>query len=204
MHITWLGKTTIKIQTKNVDEDIVTLVDAYRPETGEFPRSIGANIALFSRGEKDAVTLTNDPFIIETLGEFDTKGLLITSVAGPNGTTIFKLSVEGINIVHLGILNQKLDDTMIEAIGRIDILILPVGGGTQYLSPSDAAQTVTTLEPRIVIPVGFSCDTDPQAQSIESFIKELGIKPETTDKKFSIKAKDLPAEETKLVVLEKV
>ena len=40
-------------------------------------------------------------------------------------------------------------------------------------------------------------------KDIEAFIKELGIKPEPTDKKLSIKAKDLPSEETKVFVLEK-
>lgn len=203
MHITWLGQTTIKIQTKNVDEDIITVIDAYRPKQGDFPRSIGANLALFSRGGEGAATLTGDPFTIETLGEFDTKGILITSVAGPEGTTIFKMSAEGMNVVHLGLLHQKLTDEMAEAIGRVDVLIVPVGGGDQYLSPTDAAQTVTALEPRIVIPVGYACDTDPKALSIESFIKEMGIKPEATDKKLILKAKDLPAEETKLYVLEK-
>lgn len=203
MHITWLGQTALKIQTKNVDEDIITLIDAYRPKQGEFPRNLAANLALFSKGGEGAVTLTGDPFTIETLGEFDTKGVLITTVAGPEGTIIFKLSVEGINLIHLGVLHQKLSDEMTEAIGRVDILIIPVGGGDRYLSPTDAAQTVTTLEPRIVIPVGYTCDTDPKALGIESFIKEMGIKPEATDKKLIIKAKDLPADETKLYVLEK-
>lgn len=203
MHITWLGQTAIKIQTKNVDEEIITLIDGYRPKQGEFPRSISAHLALFSHGGDGATTLSGDPFTIETLGEFDTKGILITTVAGPDGITIFKLSVEGINVIHLGMLRQKLTDEMIEMIGRVDVLILPVGGGENYLSPADAAQTVTTLEPRIAIPVGHACDTDPKVLGIESFIKELGIKPEATDKKLIIKAKDLPSEETKLYVLEK-
>lgn len=202
MHITWLGQTAIKIQTKNIDEEIVTVMDAYRPKQGDFPRSIGANLALFSKGGDGAATLTGDPFTIETLGEFDTKGILITSVAGPEGTTLFKLSAEGMNVVHLGVLHQKLTDEMAEAIGRVDVLIVPVGGD-RYLSPADAAQTVTALEPRIVIPVAHTCDTDPKAGSVEAFIKELGVKPEATDKKLILKAKDLPAEETKLYVLEK-
>ncbi len=204
MHISWLGQTAIKIQTKHVDQDIVTLIDAYRPKQGDFPRSLNAHVALFSRGSDGSITLTGEPLIINTLGEFDTKGLLITGIAGPEGTTIFKLSVEGIHLVHLGKIKEKISDEMIEAIGRVDILIVPVGGNATYLSPVDASATVTSLEPRIIIPVAHQTDTDPQAHSIESFIKEIGLKPEATDKKLTIKAKDLPADETKLFLLEKV
>lgn len=203
MHITWLGKTTVKIQTKHIDEDIVTILDPYRPKEGEFPRSLAAQLALFSQGENGAVTLSGDPFIINTLGEFDTKGILVTSAAAPGGTIIYKLSVEGMNIVHLGKLREKLTDDIAEAIGHVDALIIPVGGGPDYLSPTDAAQLVTLLEPRVVIPVGFQCDTDPRALTLETFIKELGIKPEESDKKLILKAKDLPQEETRLYHLEK-
>ena len=44
---------------------------------------------------------------------------------------------------------------------------------------------------------------DPKAKPVSDFIKELGLKPEVTDKKIIIKAKDLPQEETKLYILEK-
>ncbi len=204
MHITWLGQTAIKIQTKHIDEDITTLIDPYRPKNGEFPRSLSAHIALFSKGSDGATTLTSDPFCIDTLGEFDTKGLFINGLAGPDGITMFKISVEGITLVHTGALRQKLSDEAIGSLGKIDVLLIPVGGNDLYLSPADAAHLVTALEPRIIIPIGHACDSDQTVQTIESFIKELGIKPEITDKKVIIKAKDLPADETKLYILEKV
>ena len=84
-----------------------------------------------------------------------------------------------------------------------DILFIPVGGGENYLNAKEAAALATALEPRIIIPMAYSCDTDPDAGTITSFIKELGIKPEATEKKVIIKKKDLPQEETKLIVLEK-
>jgi hypothetical protein len=51
--------------------------------------------------------------------------------------------------------------------------------------------------------VAYHCDTDPDAAPVTAFIKELGLKPEATEKKVIIKKKDLPQEETKLIVLEK-
>ena len=84
-----------------------------------------------------------------------------------------------------------------------DVLFIPVGGGTNYLSAKDAAAMATALEPRVIIPMAYNCDTDPDAAPVTAFVKELGLKPEASEKKVIIKKKDLPQEETKLIVLEK-
>ena len=202
MHIQWLGQTCVKLQTKNLDEDVVVLLDGYRPEKGDFPRSFTPQVALYSRGQADAATLSQNPFVLDTLGECETKGVMIYAVPGSDGNIIYKLNAEGMNILHLGRQKTKLENDTVEKIGTVDILLLPVGDG-EYMSPENAAALVTTLEPRIVIPIGHQCDTDSKAKPVSEFIKELGLKPEATDKKFIIKAKDLPQEETKLYVLEK-
>ena len=202
MHIQWLGQTCVKLQTKNLDEDVVVLLDGYRPEKGDFPRSFTPQVALYSRGQTDAATLSQNPFVLDTLGECETKGVMIYAIPGSDGNIIYKLNAEGMNILHLGRQKTKLENDTVEKIGTVDILLLPVGDG-EYMSPENAAALVTTLEPRIVIPIGHQCDTDSKAKPVSEFIKELGLKPEATDKKFIIKAKDLPQEETKLYVLEK-
>ena len=43
----------------------------------------------------------------------------------------------------------------------------------------------------------------PAFLTMEDFMKELGLKPDTIEKKVIIKKKDLPQEEMKLIVLEK-
>ena len=203
MHLQWLGQTCVKLQTKNLDEDVTILIDPYRPAKGEFPRSFSPQIALFSHGTTDAVTLSQDPFVLSTLGECETKNVMIYALPSPTGQVIFKLNAEGLNIVHLGALTAKIDNGELAKIGSVDILFIPVGGGKNYLSPEDAAAMVTTLEPRIVVPMAYQCDTDPGAEPITQFIKEMGLKPDTTDKKIIVKQKDLPQDETKLFVLEK-
>ena len=203
MHISWLGQTCVKLQTKNLDEDVNILIDAYKPTQGEFPRSFSPQIALFSHGNENAATLSGSPFVLNTLGEVEIKNAMITSWPADNGNIIYKVNAEGISVVHLGKMAKKVEVAELEKIGNIDILLIPVGGGKEYLSAEDAANLVTALEPRIVIPIAYQCDTDKQAESLSSFIKELGLKPDLTDKKIIIKKKDLPQDETKLMVLEK-
>jgi len=204
MHISWLGQTCVKIQTKNLDEDVVILLDAYRPEKGDFPRSFTPNIALYSHGTKNAATLSQDPFVLDTVGECEIKNAGVYSFPSEgDGNLIFKIATEGLLVVHLGKITKKIGEALLEKIGDPDILILPVGGKGEYLTPEDAAQVVGTIEPRIVIPVGFQCDTESDVLPVSDFIKETGLRPDVTDKKIIIKKKDLPADETKLMILEK-
>jgi len=204
MHINWLGQTCVKLQTKNLrDEDVVILIDAYKPKVGDFPRSFSPQIALFSDGRENAATLSQDPFVVDTLGEFEVKDAVIYALPATDGKIIFKFNIENLSVVHLGRTTKKLAAETIGTIGNVDILLISTGNGDEYLSAEDAAETVTALEPKIVIPLGHRCDTDPKAGPITDFIKNMGLKPEATEKKIIIKKKDLPQEETKLFVLEK-
>jgi len=202
MHISWLGQTCIRLQTKNLDEDITVIIDGYKPAVGEFPRSFSPQIALYSHGEDDATTLSQNPFVINSSGECEVKGVMCYSYPCSDGQ-IFKINSENLNLVHLGKITKKIDEKVIEKLGSPDILFVPVGGGSEYLSPKDAADLISSLEPRLVIPMAYQCDSDPKAGTLTEFIKASGLKPDTTDKKIIIKKKDLPSGETKLVVLEK-
>ncbi len=202
MHLSWLGNTCVKIQSKPAEEEISIIIDPYKPTMGDFPRNFSPSLALFSVGQKDATTLSQEPFIIDTLGEFDLKGVMINAFPGPDGVVIYKLVLEGINCVHLGKLTKKIDDETVEKLGKVDLLLIPAGGAG-LLSAEDAAEVTSSLEPRIVIALNTLSDNNPKAEPISNFIKAVGLKPEVTDKKIILKHKDLPQGETKLFVLEK-
>jgi len=201
MHISWLGQTCIKLQTKNLDEDVTIIINPYKPEKGNFPRSLAPQIGLFTKTQKKSITLSQNPFIVDTLGEFEVKKIMIYALPGPN-EVIFKLGTEDMNIVYLGGISSNIDNKVLEKIGTPDILFIPVGG-TPYLEAKAAADIITSMEPKIIIPIAYKCDTDPDVKQLDLFLKEIGLKPEATDKKVIIKEKDLPAEETKLIILEK-
>lgn len=207
MHINWLGQTCIKLQTKNLrDEDVVILIDPYKPAKGDFPRSLSPQIALFSQGSDGSITLSQDPYIMDTLGEIEIKDTMIYARPAHKESSqiIFKIISEGITLVHLGNINKKLNTETIAKLDSPDILFVPIGGNkTNSLSVEDVIATITALEPRIIIPIAYYSDTDPDAEKPEEFIKNLGIKPESIEKKFIIKKKDLPQEDTKLYLLEK-
>ncbi len=203
MHISWLGQTCVKLQTKNLDKDAVILINGYKPKTGNFPRSFTPDIALYSSGLDNAATLSQDPFVMNTYGELDIKNVIIYALPNGENNTIFKIKAEDLIIVHLGKITENLENGQLEKIMNPDILLIPAGGKPSYIEQKIAANLITVLEPRIIIPIGIKCDTDPEAKPATIFISEVGLKAENGGNKIIIKKKDLPQEETKLIILEK-
>ena len=72
---------------------------------------------------------------------------------GPN--TIFVFSLDGVRICHMGDFGQpRLRPEQAEAIGAIDLLFVPVGGGPT-LDGAGAAEAVETLAPGWVVPMHY-------------------------------------------------
>lgn len=204
MHISWLGATAVKLQTKPFDEDITIIIDPYRPSTGNFPRSFTSQLALFTHGTEGAITLSGNPFILDTPGECDVKGILVSAIKGDRPENImFRIDTESMSLAHLGLVTKPLTEKQCELLSDIDILFVPVGGTDSYDAEA-AIKAVNDLEPRVVIPIAYQSDTNPTAAPVDAFLKEMGHagngKPEP---KVILKKKDLPTEETRVIVLEK-
>ncbi len=79
--------------------------------------------------------------------------------------------------------------------------MIPVGG-KYTIDAEQAAEIINQIEPRIVIPMhdkipGLNVDI----VGVEPFLKEMGVGKKEAVDKLTIKKKDLPQEETEIVVL---
>lgn len=204
MHISWLGQNTVKLQVKPVAEDITIVINPYRPEQGNFPRSLTPNIALLGDSSQEPITLSGDPFILDTPGEVETHGVLLTALYGNSEHDLmYRIDAEHMTVAHLGMLSQVPDDRQLEVLNGTDIVLISVGGEGYGLTPEQAAKTVNYIEPRIIIPIFTQSDNSPKAAAVSEFIKEIGIKPDEEGNKVIIKKKDLPQEDMQLILLEK-
>ncbi|OGH81971.1 MAG: hypothetical protein A2373_03525 [Candidatus Magasanikbacteria bacterium RIFOXYB1_FULL_40_15] len=203
MHLSWLGNTAIKIQTKPFEKDVVLVIDPYRPALGSFPRNLTAEIALYTRGEDGSITISGNPFTLSIPGECENKGVLITSAQGEKpDEAMFRIDAEDISVGHLGLANKQLTDAQLSVLSGVDVLFVPVGGKECYDAES-AIKAINSIEPRIIIPMAFKSDNDPKYDPVENFLKEMGSGPIKPEKKVIVKQKDLPEEETQIIVLEK-
>ena len=208
MEITWLGHSCFLIRGK--DKTIIT--DPCHPDLGYRSREPEADIVTVShshRGHSYVEGVANDPRQIRTPGEYEIGGTLVTGIAsfhdnkkgevrGKN--TIYVIEMDGITLCHLGDLGHPLDSRLIEEIGDIGILFLPVGEASTI--PIDTAmEIIRQLEPPIVIPMhykteAFTGNLSPVGKFLDTMrIKDLEAKP-----KLSVTASSLPGG-TQTVVL---
>jgi len=213
MYITWLGQSCFKLQDKIGSDGVTLVTDPYSDDIGlKMPR-FEADIVTVSHSHHDhnnIGALRGNPFIIDTAGEYETKGVFVEGVEAWHDAAegkergkniIYRIEMEDISITHLGDLGHILDAKQLEKLEGTDILLIPVGG-KYTINAAKAVEVISQIEPRIVIPMhykvpGLKIDLD----GVEKFIKELGLKPRQ-EEKLKILKKDLPQEDMELVVLE--
>lgn len=68
--------------------------------------------------------------------------------------TIFVIEVAGVRIAHLGD-NGPLSPEEMEALGSIDVLMIPIDGDQHILKNDEVAAIVAGLAPRVVVPMHY-------------------------------------------------
>jgi L-ascorbate metabolism protein UlaG (beta-lactamase superfamily) len=101
-------------------------------------------------------SLTGEPFIIDTPGEFDVKDFAVNALPIWNDkhlVTAHLIQTEGMTVLNLGNISElKLNEDELEDLGDVDILLVPVGGNA-VMDGTMAAKAVNMIEPKIVIPM---------------------------------------------------
>lgn len=91
-------------------------------------------------------------------------------------STLYRLKVGDVKVVIVGNIAPSLNESQLEQIGVIDIVVIPVGGNGYTLDATSAASLVRQLDPKIVIPVHYADSAVkyevPQAE-LDVFIKEM-------------------------------
>lgn len=147
--------------------------------------------------------------IVDGPGEYELEGVFITGVRTrldsakteeKKFNTSYLFELDGFVICHLGDLGQVLKAEKSEQLAQADILLLPIGGATG-LTQEQAAEVVSHLEPKVLIPMQYRTDIgDRELQSLDTFAKLIGVDvPEAVDK-YTPRQADLK-EAMELVVL---
>jgi L-ascorbate metabolism protein UlaG (beta-lactamase superfamily) len=143
--------------------------------------------------------------IIDSPGEYEIGDFTIHGIAATRHidtpeqeklSTVYRIECGDVKIAVLGNIDAKLNEDQLEAIGVVDILIIPVGGGGYTLDATSAAALTRSIEPKAVIPIHYA---DPGLKyevpqdELAPFVSELGAPVETTAK-YKIKSSaSLPA-----------
>jgi L-ascorbate metabolism protein UlaG (beta-lactamase superfamily) len=208
MEISWLGHSCFLIKGK--EKTIMT--DPCHPDLGYRLDGPEADIVTVShphRGHSYVEGIANDPRQIRSPGEYEIGGTFITGVAsfhddkkgeirGKN--TIYVIEMEGITLCHLGDLGHPLDSRLIEEIGDVGVLFLPVGE-VSTIPIDKATEIIRQLEPPIVIPMHYKTEAfTGNLTPVDKFLDTMRIKELEAKPKLSITASSL-ASSTQIVVL---
>lgn len=98
---------------------------------------------------------------------------------------IYRIEVGDVRIGLLGNIDEHLSEDQLEALGVVDVLIIPVGGGGYTLDPVAAVALTRRIDPKAVIPVHYA---DPALkyevpqEPLDVFVKDLAAPVETVSK----------------------
>jgi L-ascorbate metabolism protein UlaG (beta-lactamase superfamily) len=174
MRVQWYGQSAFAL----VGPDASVFIDPFGDMSGLAGRGIQFEYPPIEDAEADLLLVTHehgDHNAVEVIGG---QPLVIRSTAGrlesPIGdviamasehdsqagtargpNTIFVFALDGLRVAHFGDFGQaRLRDEQADAIGPLDLAILPVGGGPT-IDAAGAKEIVDRLSPRWVVPMHY-------------------------------------------------
>ena len=109
--------------------------------------------------------------------------------------------MDELTICHLGDLGTPLKESEIEELGKVDILMVPVGD-MSALNATAAARLVRQIEPSIVIPMHYQLpDSTRELEPVGRFLSEMGANEVMAQPKLNVSRANLPLS-MQVVVLE--
>jgi len=199
MQIRWYGQSAFLISAERT-----VFVDPFGPMEGLAERGMQFDYPAIEGVEADLLLVTHEhadhnavdvvggsPQILRsTAGTFDSPLGEVIAVAsehdeaagtkrGPN--TIFRFTLDGLRLCHFGDFGQsELRHEQLRAIGSVDVLFLPVGGGPT-VGGEPAAAIVRALKPRLVVPMHYRTDAVNFLDPPDAFLDALGARVERLD-----------------------
>jgi len=180
--ITWYGHSCFRISERN---RITVVTDPFSESLGLPVPKLKADVVTVSHdepGHNNVELVKGDPYVLRGPGEYEIKGLFVTGLAmhntaaaRPRRNVAYLIEMDSLTVLHLGDLDHVPEQSVIESIGEVNVLLVPVGGG-KGLKASEAAEVVALVEPHFVVPMhyalpGLMLDLDP----VDRFLKAMGV-----------------------------
>lgn len=203
MEITYLGLSCVRLRGREVQ----VLVDPPEIQLPGLGRTV-PDLVVRTEGRTDTERLRGGGDRSQEIagaGEYEVHGVTVQAIPVGEERTVSCIEVDDVRVVSVGRLNRTLSEEELEAIGHVDVLLAPVGGG-DALGPTAATRLVNAVEPAIVVPVRYrsaapgSGDYEP----VEMFAKEMGLVEGSwqSQPKLTLSGGSGGSEDSRVVILE--
>lgn len=209
MEIHPLGHSSFRLRGKQA----TVVTDPYdaKDMLVKFPKHIDADVVTVSHdhGDHNAVGLVGgSPYIIKGPGEYEIKGISIIGVSSFHDeqegkdrgrNTMYRIEIDNVKIAHLGDIGHVLSSAQLDAMDGVDVLLVPVGG-MYTVDAEKAAQIISDMEPKIVIPM-HDARSNKDLAPLDAFLKKMNKAEVVPVPKLTVSRDKLPAV-MEVVVLE--
>ena len=200
MEVTWLGHSCFCIKGK----EKVIVTDPCHQDLDYPLNHLHADIVTISHfhpRHSCIESMADNPKQVKDPGEYEIGKVFVTGIATfhddekgerKGGNTVYVIEVDGISLCHLGDLGHHLSSHLLEEIGSIDVLFLPVGEISTI--PVDiGVEIVKQLNPSIVIPMHYKTPACSDLEPVDKFLRRMGIHEAEPKAKLSLTQSSLPA-----------
>lgn len=175
MEITYLGESCVRLRGRETQ----VLVD---PPEGHLPglSKTSPDLIVRTEGRTDPEALRPGEGRSQQVagpGEFEVRGVTVHGIDAGGGRTLVRIEIDDVAVVSLGRLDRQLTEEEVDALGHVDVLVVPVGGG-DALAPLEATRLVNAVEPAIVVPVRYRSPASPgsgELEPVDTFAREMGL-----------------------------
>lgn len=207
MDITWYGHSCFRI----IERGQITIVtDPFSEDIGLPAPKLKADVVTVSHdvpGHNFIDSVKGYQHLIYRAGEYEIGDVFITGAAldyvkesEARHNIGYLFEYENLSVLHLGDLSHVPEQSVIERLGQVHILLVPVGGGNS-MKASEAAEVVAMFEPNYVIPMHYALPgLKFSLDGVEKFLKAMGVTKPHEAETLRVTVSDLP-EQTQVVVL---
>jgi L-ascorbate metabolism protein UlaG (beta-lactamase superfamily) len=209
LDIIWYGHSCFRIFERG---QTTVVTDPYAPSIGLPELKLKADVVTVSHAEPghNFVDGVKHDFLLQGPGEYEMGGVFITGIAmhyideetgeaRPNVAYHIQYD-SGLTVLHVGDLAHLPDQSTVENLGEVNVLLVPVGGG-KSLRAGTAAEVIAMIEPNYIIPMHYALpELTIELDPVDKFLKAMGVSRVQEAEMLRLTSGELP-EQPQVVVL---
>jgi L-ascorbate metabolism protein UlaG (beta-lactamase superfamily) len=184
MDIEYKGANCIVVSTKKV----TVTIDPKLSDVGL--KDVTAKEPVVLATQSEFIVPTDDGVVVDRPGEYEVRDISVTGVAAKRmidhddsrQATMYRMTIGDITFAIVGHVMSPLSEEQLEALGVVDVAVVPVGGSGYTLDAHQAIEVVRQLDPKVVIPTHYADSAvkyEVPQMELEPFLKELGAEHES-------------------------
>lgn len=205
MYLSWHGQSCFSLTDKKTS----FVIDPYdESKAGIKLPDLKVNAITFSFSQENVKT-SESIKVFEWPGEYEMADIPFMGVYSKHPktgkeTVIFKFSIDGVSICHLGHLDHIPEPQVIDRVGKIDLLMAPTGSG-ETIGAKEVLEIAEEMEPSVIVPMMYSIPgLKEESVDLNEFLKQLGLKEQEKLDRIDLKETSFPVGSLRVIELEPI